>query len=74
MLLKFLLSTSTPPALLYVNYANNQEASSDNSWKMLSSTLESNNKIYGYRVDATHNYTYRVLESITRQEKKDPED
>jgi hypothetical protein len=25
-------------------------------------------------VDAAHNYTYRVLESITRQEKKDSEE
>lgn len=40
----------------------------------MASSLESNNKIYGYRVDAAHNYTYRVLESFTRQEKPDATD
>lgn len=47
---------------------------SDNIWKKMSSSLESNNKIYGYRVDATHNYTYRVLESISRQERKEEDE
>lgn len=50
------------------------ESSSDNSWKRLSSSLESNNKIYAYRVDATHTETYRMLEVISRQEKKNSEE
>lgn len=43
----------------------------DNSWKKVSSNLENNNKIYGYRVDAAHNFTYKVLELITRSERKE---
>lgn len=36
--------------------------------------MESNNKIYAYRVDATHSETYRMLEVISRQEKKNNEE
>lgn len=43
----------------------------DNSWKKVSSNLENNNKIYGYRVDAAHNFTYKMLELVTRSERKD---
>ena len=40
----------------------------DNTWKRLSSTLENDYKIYGYRVDATHTITYKMVESIARHE------
>jgi hypothetical protein len=47
------------------------ETEGDNSWKKLSSTLENDYKIYGYRVDATHDWTHRMLEAISRQDKKE---
>jgi condensin complex subunit 2 len=42
--------------------------SGDNSWRKISSSLESNNKIYGYRVDAAHNFTFRMLDTINRKD------
>ena len=33
----------------------------------MSTSLNNNQRIYGYRVDATHNHTYRVLESLSHQ-------
>ena len=38
----------------------------ENTWKRLSSTLENDYKIYGYRVDAAHTITYKMVESIAR--------
>lgn len=46
----------------------------DNSWRKISSSLESNNKIYGYRVDATHNYTIKVLNLISHSDKTNDEE
>lgn len=50
---------------------SDSETEGDNSWKKLSSTLENDYKIYGYRVDATHDWTHRMLEAITRQDKRE---
>ena len=44
---------------------------SDQLWRRLSSSLDSNQRIYGYRVDATHNHTYRILESLAHQKNKE---
>jgi 1,4-alpha-glucan branching enzyme len=41
------------------------------AWKRLSSTLESDYKIYGYRVDAIHSITYGILHAMARRQ-QDP--
>ena len=46
----------------------------DYSWRKISSSLESNNKIYGYRVDAAHNHTIKVLNMISHSDPNNEEE
>ena len=40
----------------------------DYSWRKISSSLDSNNKIYGYRVDAAHNHTIKMLNLVSHND------
>jgi len=43
-------------------------AEEDVAWKRFSMILESGAKIYGYRVDSIHTYTYQVLGDLNRSD------
>lgn len=45
-----------------------QKIEDNQAWKKLSSTLESGAKIYGYRVDAICQDTYKILGGLSRTE------
>lgn len=49
------------------NNNNLETTQNDYAWKRLSSTLENDYKIYGYRVDAIHNIAYSMLNNINRR-------
>ena len=51
-------------------YFTTNPESNEYAWKKLSSTLESDYKIYSYRVDAIHSITYSILNNMARRQQE----
>lgn len=46
----------------------------ENSWQKVSASLDASSRIYGFRVDSTHNDTFRFLSGLSRNKQKEDED
>lgn len=56
------------------NYVYLDISNEDNGWKKLASTLESDSKIYSYRVDAIHSIAYKIMNTMARNQDEDDDD
>lgn len=46
----------------------------ENSWQKVSASLDASSRIYGFRVDSTHNDTFRFLSGLSRNKQKEEEE
>ena len=43
-----------------------KEIDSENQWKIISSTVDAQSKIYAFRVDSVHHETFKILGGLIR--------